>query len=33
VQENLDTYPMMLMEDYPKVEAIVMPSGGFWGEG
>ena len=31
VQENLDTYPMMLMEDYPKVEAIVMPSGGFWG--
>ena len=31
VQENLDTYPMMLMEDYPKVEAIVMPSGDFWG--
>jgi isoquinoline 1-oxidoreductase subunit beta len=31
VQENLDSYPMMLMEDYPKVEAIVMPSGGFWG--
>jgi isoquinoline 1-oxidoreductase beta subunit len=31
VEENLDTYPMVLMEDYPKVEAIVMPSGGFWG--
>ena len=31
VQENLDSYPMMLMEDYPKVEAIVMPSGDFWG--
>jgi isoquinoline 1-oxidoreductase subunit beta len=31
VPENLDTYPMMLMEDYPKVEAIVMPSGEFWG--
>jgi isoquinoline 1-oxidoreductase beta subunit len=31
VEENLDTYPMMLMEDYPKVEAIIMPSGGFWG--
>jgi isoquinoline 1-oxidoreductase subunit beta len=31
VQENLDTYPMVLMEDFPKVETIVMPSGGFWG--
>src|SRR5262245_3142227 len=31
VQENLDSYPMVLMEDYPKVESIVMPSGGFWG--
>jgi isoquinoline 1-oxidoreductase beta subunit len=31
VQENLDTYPMMLIEDFPKVETIVMPSGGFWG--
>ena len=31
VQENLDTYPMMLMEEFPRVEAIVMPSGGFWG--
>jgi len=31
VQENLDTYPMVLMEDFPKVETIVMPSGGGWG--
>jgi isoquinoline 1-oxidoreductase beta subunit len=31
VQENLDSYPMVLMEDYPKVESIVMPTGGFWG--
>jgi isoquinoline 1-oxidoreductase beta subunit len=31
LQENLDSYPMMLMEDYPRVEAIVMPSGDFWG--
>jgi len=31
VQENLDTYPMVLMDDFPKVETIVMPSGGFWG--
>jgi isoquinoline 1-oxidoreductase beta subunit len=31
MQENLDTYPMVLMEDFPKVETIVMPSGGFWG--
>jgi len=22
---------MVLMEDFPKVETIVMPSGGFWG--
>jgi isoquinoline 1-oxidoreductase subunit beta len=31
LQENLDTYPMMLMQDFPKVEVIVMPSGDFWG--
>ncbi|UEM02575.1 molybdopterin-dependent oxidoreductase [Skermanella rosea] len=30
-QENFDTYPMMRMEEMPKVETIVMPSGGFWG--
>jgi isoquinoline 1-oxidoreductase beta subunit len=31
LQENLDNYQMMLMEDFPRVEAIVMPSGDFWG--
>ena len=30
-QENFDTYPSMLMAEMPKVEVIVMPSGGFWG--
>jgi isoquinoline 1-oxidoreductase beta subunit len=30
-QQNFDTYPVMLMADMPEVEAIVMPSGGFWG--
>jgi isoquinoline 1-oxidoreductase beta subunit len=30
-QENFSTYPVLLMEQMPKVETIVMPSGGFWG--
>ncbi len=30
-QENFDTYPSMLIAQMPKVESIVMPSGGFWG--
>jgi len=30
-QENFDTYPSMLIAEMPQVEAIVMPSGGFWG--
>lgn len=30
-QTNFDTYPTLKMEDMPKVETIVMPSGGFWG--
>jgi isoquinoline 1-oxidoreductase beta subunit len=30
-QENFDTYPVMRMDEMPKVDAIVMPSGGFWG--
>jgi isoquinoline 1-oxidoreductase subunit beta len=30
-EENFDTYPVMRMEEMPKVETIVMPSGGFWG--
>ncbi len=30
-QQNFDTYPVLKMEHMPAVEAIVMPSGGFWG--
>ena len=30
-QTNFADYPVMHMEDMPKVEAILMPSGGFWG--
>ncbi len=30
-QQNFDTYPMMLMNEMPEVETLVMPSGGFWG--
>ncbi len=30
-QENFDTYPMVVMEDFPKIETILAPSGGFWG--
>ncbi|HEY6135586.1 MAG TPA: molybdopterin cofactor-binding domain-containing protein [Rubrivivax sp.] len=31
VQKNFDTYPTLRMAEMPKVETIVMPSGGFWG--
>jgi isoquinoline 1-oxidoreductase beta subunit len=31
VQANFDSYDSMRIKDMPKVEAIVMPSGGFWG--
>lgn len=30
-QANFDTYPVVRMADMPKVETIVVPSGGFWG--
>nr|MCU0920107.1 molybdopterin-dependent oxidoreductase [Burkholderiaceae bacterium] len=30
-QSNFDTYPVMLLKQMPKVETILMPSGGFWG--
>ena len=30
-QENFNTYPVLHMDMMPKVETIVMPSGGFWG--
>lgn len=31
VQKNFDTYPVVRMNHMPKVESIVMTSGGFWG--
>src|SRR5262249_59409001 len=31
VEENFDTYNSMRISEMPKVESIVMPSGGFWG--
>jgi isoquinoline 1-oxidoreductase beta subunit len=30
-QKNFDTYPCLKLAHMPKVESIVMPSGGFWG--
>jgi isoquinoline 1-oxidoreductase beta subunit len=30
-QQNFDTYQVLKMDEMPKVESIVMPSGGFWG--
>ena len=30
-QTNFDTYPVMRIADMPKVETVIMPSGGFWG--
>ena len=30
-QDNFDGYPSMLIPEMPKVEVIIMPSGGFWG--
>lgn len=30
-QENFDSYRILKMKEMPKVEVIVMPSGGFWG--
>jgi isoquinoline 1-oxidoreductase beta subunit len=30
-QTNFDTYPVMRLAGMPRVETIVMPSGGFWG--
>jgi isoquinoline 1-oxidoreductase beta subunit len=30
-QQNFNSYPSMLMSEMPKVDVIVMPSGGFWG--
>ena len=30
-QENFDSYDSMRIAQMPKVESIIMPSGGFWG--
>jgi isoquinoline 1-oxidoreductase subunit beta len=30
-QKNFDTYPVLKLAGMPKVETILMPSGGFWG--
>ncbi len=30
-QTNFDTYPMMRMDEMPKIEVVIVPSGGFWG--
>jgi isoquinoline 1-oxidoreductase subunit beta len=30
-QENFDTYNVLRMDEMPKVETVVVPSGGFWG--
>jgi isoquinoline 1-oxidoreductase subunit beta len=31
VESNFDTYPVMRLADMPKVETVMVPSGGFWG--
>ena len=31
VEENFDTYESMRLEDFPKIETVLQPSGGFWG--
>jgi isoquinoline 1-oxidoreductase beta subunit len=31
VEQNLDTYEILRMADFPKVESVLVPSGGFWG--
>ena len=31
VEENFDTYDSMRLEDFPKIETVLAPSGGFWG--
>jgi len=30
-QGNFDTYPMVKLAEMPKVEVVLVPSGGFWG--
>ena len=30
-EANFDSYPVLRMEDMPRVETVLVPSGGFWG--
>jgi isoquinoline 1-oxidoreductase subunit beta len=30
-QDNFSTYPVMKIDEMPKVETVIVPSGGFWG--
>ncbi len=30
-QENFNTYPVLMLADMPKVETVILTSGGFWG--
>ena len=30
-QENFNTYPVLKLADMPKVETVIVASGGFWG--
>jgi isoquinoline 1-oxidoreductase beta subunit len=31
VDLNFDSYPIMRLEEMPKVETVIVPSGDFWG--
>jgi isoquinoline 1-oxidoreductase beta subunit len=31
VESNFDSYPVMRLADMPRVETVIVPSGGFWG--
>jgi isoquinoline 1-oxidoreductase beta subunit len=31
VQDNFHTYPVMKIDEMPKVETVIVASGGFWG--
>ena len=31
VEQNLDTYEILKLAEFPKVETVIVPSGGFWG--
>ena len=31
VETNFDTYEMMRLAEFPRVETVIVPSGGFWG--